>query len=311
MNVVFLGSGALACPILSALLDFPSDRVVGVVTQPDRPKGRHLQLSSCPVKEQVRNAGVPVLTPERIGAPETVEAIRAWKPELLVVAAYGQFLTRPLLEMPPVACLNVHPSLLPKYRGAAPIQWAIAHGDEVTGVSILHMTARMDAGDLILQEPMRLGPDETAATLEPRLAAAGAALLLQVLDALRSGTASRIPQDESAVVLAPKLTRADARVDWMRSAKAIRDRVRGFSPWPGSVCEAPAGSGRMLKLQKVQWLPGRGEPGDILSIGAGDPVVATGGGALRLEIVQPEGGRPMRGEEYAHGARWVPGLRLG
>lgn len=311
MNVVFLGSGRLACPVLSALLASRTCRVAGVVTQPDRPSGRNLRLSACPVREMIGGAGVPVLTPERIGAPEAVEAVRALRPDVLVTAAYGQFLTRALLSVPPVASVNVHPSLLPKYRGAAPIQWAIANGDERTGVTILHMTERMDAGDLILQEPMPIGPEDTAETLEPRLAEVGAALLIRALEALGSGTAPRIPQEESAVVFAPKLTREDGRVDWTRSAKSLCDRARGFAPWPGSACEAPAGSGRRLKLLALRVESGAGAPGEVLSVGAGDPVVATGAGALRLETVQPEGGRAMRGADYARGARWVPGLRLG
>ena len=313
MKILFMGSGPFACPAVTALRGRSGDDLVAVVTQPDRPGGRNRELRACPAKELAAAAGVPVLTPERIGDPAAVAQVEALAPDLAVVADYGQYIPSRLLRLPPLGMINIHPSLLPKYRGAAPIPWAVANGDEVTGVTILHVSPRMDAGDIILQREHPIGPDDTGAGLEPRLAAAGAALLLEAIDLLRAGRAPRMPQDEARATHARKLEKADGRLDWSLPAAALRNRIRAFQPWPGAFCEAPAGSGRLLKVLRAAVEPGvAARPGELVECHADQgPLVACGRDGLRLLEVQPEGKRPMPGCAWLCGCRLLPGMQLG
>ncbi len=301
MRLVFLGSGSLACPALERILKRPRDTLVGVVTQPPRPAGRGQCVRACPVLELATRWGVPVRTPERVNDPAEVAAVRAWRPDLLVVAAYGQLLGRELLSIAPLGGINVHPSLLPRYRGAAPIQWAIANGETETGVTIQFLSERMDAGDIILarREPIR--PDDTAATLEPRLAALGAELLERALDLFHSPPVPRTPQDESQATRAPKLRRDDGRVDWRMPAEQLRNRIRGFYPWPGCFTMWGDPPAHLLKIHAARVEPGQGEPGRILEWGRDGPLVATGQAALRLTRVQPEGRPVMDGGDFGRG----------
>lgn len=311
MRIIFMGSGQLACPAIDALLASATDEVVAVVTQPDRPGGRNLRLKSCPVKARLIGRAVPVLSPEHVSEPGVVAQLAAFQPDVIVVAAFGQFLKSNLLSLPPKGCVNIHPSLLPKYRGAAPIQWAIANGDSETGVTIMYMNQRMDAGDVILQERVGIGEEDTAVTLEPVLAQRGADLLLKALDAVRNGTAPRRPQNEADVILAPKLKKEDGRIEWGMSAVEIRNRVRGFAPWPACFCEVPDGSGHFLRVWTVRVESGRGRPGSVIEAGGDGPLVACGEGALRLLEVQPEGGKPMNGAAYLCGHKMKGGELLG
>lgn len=311
MKILFLGSGTLACPPLRLLLERPRDEVTAVVTRPERPKGRHLKMAPCPLKAFADRAGVSVLTPDKPNDPEVVARLAADRPDVLVVVAYGKFLKADLLAVPRLGALNIHPSLLPRYRGAAPIQWAVASGDAKTGVSILYVTEQMDAGDILAQETTPIEEDDTAVTLEARLAETGAVLLGRVLDRLAAGDTAGRKQNEDEVVFAPKLTKEDGRIDWSLSARAIRNQVRGFQPWPGAFCEAPEGSGRMLALHAVRLEAGEGSPGQILSEDRDGLLVATGGGALRLLQVQPAGRVLMSGGDFCRGFRWRPGDRLG
>jgi methionyl-tRNA formyltransferase len=311
MKILFVGSGALACPALLAILERGTDHLVAVVTQPDRPRGRHLHLGSCPVKALASQAGAPLLAPVSINEPNVVERLARLKPDLLVVAAYGQMLKKPVLDLPRLAAVNIHPSLLPRFRGAAPVQWTLAHGDTMTGVTLLYVTARMDAGDLLMQEREPVLDEDTAVTLEARLAQKGARMLLTLIDRFREGPLAGIPQREEDVVFAPKLSKTDGQVDWTMSAERIRNRIRGFHPWPGSCCEAPAGSDRVLLLHKAKVEPGEGAPGEILSLKGEGPLVATGEQALRLLCVQPAGRGAMAGDAYARGARLAVGDRMG
>lgn len=311
MRILFMGAGQLACPALRTLLEGKADEVVAVVTQPDRPAGRRQHLHRCPVRAFVENAAVPVIATEDASAPDMIDKLRALKPDVIVVTDFGQFLKRGVLDIPPKGVLNIHPSLLPRYRGAAPIQWAIANGDMETGVTILYVTPRMDAGDIIVQERVPIREDATALTLEPLLAEVGATLLVRALGDIRADRVRAVPQDENKVVLAPKLSKEDGRIDWPMAASAIRNRVRAFQPWPGAFCEAPEGSGRLLKILAVRVENRDGEPGLLLECGASGPLVACGEKSLRLLEVQPEGKKPMPGSAFLCGHRLEPGSRLG
>ena len=279
---------------------------------PTRPTQRPAPAPTpCPVKAFVARHGVNVVSPECVSAPEVVEQLAALSPELIVVVDFGQFLKRNILALPSNGAVNIHPSLLPKYRGAAPIQWAIANGDTETGVTILHMTEKMDAGDIILQEVVSIHDQDTAPMLEPKLAAVGARLLNQALDLIREGRVIRKPQDESQVTFARKLTKEDGRIDWPQPAAVIRNRIRGFVPWPGCYCEAPDGSGHRLRVIKTRVEPRNGAPGTILELHGDGPLVACGEEALRLLDVQPEGKKPMTGVAYLSGHKMKVGELLG
>jgi len=311
MRIVFMGSGPLACPALASLLEAPDHQVPLVVTQPDRPSGRRLHLAACPVRKLAVGRGIPVLSPEKVGAPDVVARLKALSPDLIVVADFGQFLTASVLAIPGRGTVNIHPSLLPRYRGAAPVQWAIANGDTATGVTILYVTEKMDAGDIILQEKVPIREDATCESLTPLLAHLGAALLLRALRAIEAGAAPRIPQDEAAVILAPKLKKEDGRVDWEMPAEAIRNRVRGFQPWPGCFCEVPEGSGHHVKILKARVESAAGHVGHALEWSGDGPLIACGDQSLRLLELQPEGKKPMSASAYVNGHKLRVGDRLG
>lgn len=233
------------------------------------------------------------------------------EPDLIVVVAFGQILKPALLAIPRLGCVNLHASLLPRYRGAAPISWAIARGETLTGVTTLFVNERVDAGDVIFQEPVPIGPDDTGGSLHDRLAAAGAALLARTVEAVAAGNAPRRPQNDAEATYAPKIRKTDARVDWSLAAEEIRNRVRAFNPWPVCYCEAPKGSGRILRLWRVQVEPrADARPGVVLRAD-GAPLVGTGAGALRLLEVQPEGRRVMSGEAFRLGYALREGDLLG
>lgn len=303
MRIVFMGSGEVGCPALRALAGGAGgDQLVGVVTQPDRPAGRGRKPEPCPVGRIAKEIGAPVLTPERVREATAMAAIAAWRPDVIVVAAYGQFLPRALLDLPPRGAINIHPSLLPRYRGAAPIQWAIANGERVTGVSIIFLTEHMDAGDIIFSEPLEIRDDDTAVTLTPRLAELGARLLLRALDALRTGAPPRTPQDESLATFAPKLKKEDGRIDWRRPAVEIRNRIRGFQPWPGAFFEWPRRGLTVRVLSAAAEADvGGNAPGQVIAAGGGGLCVATGAGAVRLLELQPEGRRAMPAAAFCAG----------
>lgn len=307
MRIVFMGSAEFACPAVEALRLSGHD-LVACVTQPDRPKGRHLKLSPCPVKALAEARGIPVQTPERIADAAALADVEALHPDSIVVAAYGQYLPSRLLAMPKIACINIHPSLLPKYRGAAPIQWAVASGDTMTGVTILHVSKQMDAGDLILQEPYPIGDEDTAGSLEPKLAEFGAELMLRAIGQLEQGTAARVPQDEAHVTWARKLEKADGVMDWRKPAEVLRHQVRGFQPWPGSFTLV---QGKRLKVLLARVEKGTGEPGRVLEVRGEGPLVACGEGVLRLLEVQPEGKPAIPGHAYVNGCPLAEGIVLG
>ena len=311
LKIILMGSGALACPLLEGILAAGRDEVAGVVTRPDRAGGRGLQCQPCVVKSLALARGLPVRTPENASEESFVAELAALKPDVIVVASYGQFLKKNLLAVPRLGTINVHPSLLPKYRGASPIQWALANGDTETGVSVLYVTPKMDAGDVLAQERFPISPDDTFCTLEPKLATKGAELLLRVLDNFRAGRTQGVPQDETQATFARKLSKEDGRVDWSLPAETIRNRLRGFSPWPGAQALLPGGT--LLKLHEVRVEAGRpgAAPGAILDAGETGPLVATGRGALRLAVVQPAGRKAMPGAAFLRGHRLAVGEQLG
>jgi methionyl-tRNA formyltransferase len=301
LKVVFMGSDAFAVPAVEALHGSGHD-LAACVTQPDRPQGRRLQVRACPVKARAEALGVATLTPEKVG--EAIDALAALAPDAIVVAAYGQYLPRRLLALPRLGAINIHPSLLPAYRGAAPIQWAVANGDTGTGVTILEVSPRMDAGPILLQERHPIAPDDTTPTLEARLSALGARLMLDALALLERGAATRTPQDESRVSWARKLEKGDGLLDWTRPAVELHNRVRGFQPWPGTYCRV---SGQRLGVLKTEVEAVCGAPGTILAITGAGPLIACGEGSLRLLSVHPEGRKPVSGADYLRGARPVVG----
>ncbi|HKL21327.1 MAG TPA: methionyl-tRNA formyltransferase, partial [Tichowtungia sp.] len=251
------------------------------------------------------------LCPEKVGSPEPVAALRELNADLFVVAAYGQYIPSSVLELPACGAINLHPSLLPKYRGASPIQWALANGDEVTGVTILYVSRKMDAGDIIVQREVPVRPEDNAATLEPVLAQAGADLLMEAIEQIRSGTVCATPQNDADATEVRKLTKEDGRLDWSLAASVLNNRIRAFVCWPGCFCEVPVRSGRQrLKILKAQVEDGRGEAGEILETAGEGPLVATGDGALRLLRVQPAGKKAMDGSAYLRGYPLEPGTHL-
>ena len=308
MRLAFLGTGRFAVPSLEAVLDAGHD-VVALVTQPDRESGRGRELAPPPTKLVALARGLTVQQPRRIRLPEAVEALAALAPEILVVVAYGQILPPAVLGLAPRGAVNVHASLLPLYRGAAPIQWAVARGASETGVTTMQLDEGLDTGPILLARATPIGPDETAGELQERLAALGATLLLETLAGLAAHRLEPRPQDHARATLAPILRKEDGRVDWSLAARELGWRVRGFHPWPGMTA---AWQGRGLKLLRVaEALPGPGEPGQVLAVEAQGVVVGCGGGSrLRLVEVQPESRRAMPAGAWAAGARVRPGDRF-
>lgn len=309
MRIVFLGSGNFAIPSLQSLVH-AGHEIAAVVTQPDRGKGRGLSLQPPPVKPMAEALGLPVLQPPRIRAPEAQEALRALAPELQVVVAYGQILPRAVIELAPRGTINVHSSLLPRYRGAAPIHWAIVNGETETGVTTMMIDEGLDTGPLLLSRATPIGADETTPELEARLAVLGGALLVETIEGLVRGTVSPIPQDHAAATHAPMLRKEDGRIDWSLPAEAIARRVRGLQPWPGTTTSF---GGRDLGVLRARPVGLHTQPpGTVTAIFSGGFAVACGDDTELLVLdVQPESRRPMPASDFARGARLTPGARLG
>lgn len=297
MRIVFFGTPAFAVPSLEALLR-EGQQVVAVVTQPDKPRGRSRSaLVPPPVKEAALRAGLPVLQPERPVGDLFLGALRKLQPELGVVVAYGHILRPEVLALPVHGMLNVHASLLPRLRGAAPIQWAIANGDAITGISIMQMEAGMDTGPVLHAVPTRIGPDETAGQLTARLADLGALALTEALAMHRIGALRPNPQDHGAATYAPKITRELARLDWHADAAAVAARIRAFDPAPGAWATL---DGSEVKLFGAHVADGGGMPGSIVEADDG-LVVAAGHGAVAIAEVQPAGKRRMDAADWLRG----------
>jgi methionyl-tRNA formyltransferase len=301
LRLVFMGTPEFAVPSLQVLLD-GRDAVVGVVTQPDQPSGRGMILHAPPVKKLAEAYQIPVFQPAKLRTPEALEPFHAWKPDLIVVAAYGKMLPNTVLTLPPLGCINVHASLLPKYRGAAPIQWAIAEGEEETGVTIMRISERMDAGDILFQKAIPIEADETGGSLHDKLSTLGAEALRETLQLLKQGQLLARPQNETDATYAPIIKKEDGRIDWRLSAITIERRIRAFNPWPSAYTTF---EGKLLKIFKArpEAQPPRTHvaPGTVTEVSPVHLLVATGDGQLSLLEVQLEGKRRMPIEEFLRG----------
>ena len=296
MRVVFIGTGEIGLPVLRWLLGSAEHDLVGVVTQPDKPVGRSQRIEAPPIKAALSGKRVPVLQPARIKSGDAVARLAELKPEVIVVMAYGQILPRSVLEIPSKACLNLHASLLPKYRGAAPIQAAIVAGERETGITVMYMAEGLDTGDILLQRPIAIAPDETGGSLHDRLAEFAPTALDEALTQLESGTAARTRQDAFAATYAPKLLREHGRIDWNEPADAIERKIRAFDPWPGAFAVLLDETGRERKLKVF-----RASVVDSCSADPANLVIPTKRGALKLEEVQLEGKRRLSAAEFLRG----------
>ncbi len=304
-----MGTPEFAVPALEALAGARSLDVTGVITQPDRPSGRGRQLMPSPVKQAALERGLPLSQPHSLRTPEAMAQLATWQPDVIVVAAFGQILRQDVLDLPPHGCLNIHASLLPRWRGAAPVAAAILAGDDVTGVTIMRMDAGLDTGPILAQREEPIRPDDTRATLGERLAQMGAELLVETLPAYLAGNLLPRPQPEEGATYARQLRKEDGLLDWSRPADELARRVRAFTPWPGPFT---TWRGRRLKVLRSAPLPAwRGEtpPGTVIALADG-VAVATGTGALRLEKVQLAGKRPMDSAIFIRGQRDFVGSRL-
>ncbi|PYJ84688.1 MAG: methionyl-tRNA formyltransferase [Verrucomicrobia bacterium] len=312
LRIIFFGTAELACPSLSALAQTPAFEVASVVTQRDRPRGRKLNLQSSSVKILATQKKLPVLQPERARDEGFLQELAQLRPDLIVVAAYGQILPRQILELPRFGCLNVHASLLPKYRGAAPIQWAILNDERETGVTIMKMDEGLDTGDILSQQSTPIGADDDAQTLHRRLGAIGADLLVKTIpDFVADKLLARKQPDEGANY-ARKLTKEDGRLDWNQPARSVWNRVRAFVPWPGAYTFLSAESKpQLLKIWQAEVAGGNsGLPGEVLEAGKNGIVVACGQQSLRILVLQREGGRRLNAPEFLAGHSLRPGQRL-
>jgi methionyl-tRNA formyltransferase len=308
MRIVFMGTPEVAAFSLERLFEAP-ELVVGVVTQPDRPAGRGRKTILSPVRRAAEIHGVPTLAPEKIRDPSFIDVLSQWAPDLIVVVAYGRILPRQILELAPHGCLNVHYSLLPKYRGAAPVPWAIIGGEEKSGVTTMRLVEKMDAGPIFLQREISIAPNDTTASLQAKLAPVGAELLVETIAGLKAGKLTPQAQDESKVTYAPVLKKEDGLIDWNLPAVSIERRVRGFNPWPSAYTYL---AGNLLKIHRARVID-RAEktaPGEVLKVDKEGLWIAAGAGALSLEEVQLENRKKMTAREFLNGTRIEKGARL-
>ena len=272
--------------------------VVGVYSQPDRPKGRGMKLVASPVKEVALAHDLPVFQPENFREDETVEQLRSLQPDVVAVVAYGRILPQRVLDIPRKGCINIHASVLPKYRGSAPYQWAVLDGLKETGVTAMYLCREMDAGDIIDVSKTPIGPDETAGELLDRLAVLGADLLSKTLGRMAEGEVERTPQDETQVCYAPMLDKTMCPIDWNKTAQQIHDHVRGLNPWPVATMEL---QGKRFKVYATALVPGSGKPGEILGVTKTGLKMACGDGAIEIRTLQAEGGKRMAAPDYFRG----------
>ncbi|MBO4938711.1 MAG: methionyl-tRNA formyltransferase [Oscillospiraceae bacterium] len=297
MRVVFMGTPDIAATCLKKIIA-DGFEVVGVYTQPDRPKGRGMKMVMSPTKEVALAHGIPVFQPENFRSDEDVQALRDLNPDVCAVVAYGRILPQRVLDIPAMGCVNIHASILPQYRGSAPYQWAVLDGRKETGVTAQHMALKMDAGDIIDVAKTAIGPDETAGELLDRLAVLGADLLSRTLTRFASGPVAGIPQNEEDVCFAPMLDKSMCPIDWSKTARQVHDHVRGLHPWPVATMEI---QGRKFKVHATKIVEGSGQPGQILGLTKTGLKIACGEGAVEVISLQAEGGKRMAAPDYFRG----------
>jgi len=307
LRIIFMGTPEFACPTLRVLID-RGEQVVAVVTQPDRPKGRGQQTLPPPVKLLAEQHGIPVYQPVKVRHPEAIEAIRALNPDLIVVVAFGQILPKALLEIPGHGCINVHASLLPRYRGAAPLNWCIINGETETGVTTMMMDVGLDTGDMLLKRSTPIDPDEDTSSLHDRLSGIGARLLAETLDRLAAGELVAERQDDALTCYAPMLKKEDGLIDWEKDAQSIKNLVRGMTPWPGAYSMLDE---KLLKVFRVQTASASGAPGEVVSAGRDGIEVACGAGSIVIHELQLEGKKRLPAAEFLAGCKLQPGATLG
>ncbi|NLK27711.1 MAG: methionyl-tRNA formyltransferase [Clostridiales bacterium] len=309
MKILFMGTPDFAATILVKLIASDHE-IIGVVTQPDKQKGRGKALSFPPVKELALEHKLDVYQPVKVKEPDFMDMVRKMEPEVIVVAAFGQILPKAFLEIPPLGCINVHASLLPKYRGAAPIQYSIIEGEKETGITIMHMDVGIDTGDMILQAAIPISPEETGGSLHDKLASLGADLLLEALDKIADGTAVRIPQDDTKASYVKMLSKEMGNVDFTQSAIQIERLIRGLNPWPSAYTYL---NGKTLKLWKasVEKMEVAAKPGEIIEVRKDAIVVMTGQDALSIQELQLEGKKRMTAEAFLRGYPVKTGTMLG
>jgi len=315
MRAVFMGTPEIAATVLKSVLTSRHE-VVAVVTQPDKPKGRGHEMAFPPVKEVALDAGIPVLQPQRARDEAFIEELKALQPDIILVAAYGKLLPKAILDMPKFGCINVHASLLPKYRGASPIQWAVLNGDEKSGVTIMHMAEEMDTGDIIMTKEVVLEKEETAGSLHDKLAEIGGPLLLDAMDALETGCAPRIRQNHEEATYVKMLDKTMGNLDFSQPAVQLERFIRGLNPWPTAYTKL---DGKLLKFWRAEVVPaaeavktGRdASAGTVISVAKDSFDVLTGDGVLRICELQIEGKRKMTAEEFLRGYKLETGTVLG
>lgn len=305
MRIIFMGTPDFAVPVLQSLINSRHE-VVAVVTQPDRPKGRGKNMQFSPVKECALAHNIPVMQPVNVSVPEVIDELRAYEPELIVVVAFGQFVTKKIREMPKYGCINVHASLLPKYRGAGPIQWAVINGEKESGVTTMYMCREIDKGDMLLKDTVTLDPKETGDSLHDKLSMMGGPLLLKTIDQLEDGSAVRIPQCEEESTYAPKLEKTMGNIDWTMDADRIERLVRGLNSWPGTFTKI---HGKTVKIwdcdvvrqETLTENQAAAKPGTVIVSEKDQLIVKAGNGALSLRMLQPEGKKNMTVDAYPRG----------
>lgn len=305
MRIIFMGTPEFAVPVLESLINSRHE-VVAVVTQPDRPKGRGKNMQFSPVKECALAHNIPVMQPVNVSVPEVIDELRAYEPELIVVVAFGQFVTKKIREMPKYGCINVHASLLPKYRGAGPIQWAVINGEKESGVTTMYMCREIDKGDMLLKDTVTLDPKETGDSLHDKLSMMGGPLLLKTIDQLEDGSAVRIPQCEEESTYASKLEKTMGNIDWTMDADRIERLVRGLNSWPGTFTKI---HGKTVKIwdcdvvcqETLTENQAAVKPGTVIVSEKDQLIVKAGNGALSLRMLQPEGKKNMTVDAYLRG----------
>lgn len=307
LRIIFMGTPEFACPTLQSLIDRGED-LSAVVTQPDRPKGRGQQLAPPPVKVLAQQHGITVLQPVKVRLPEVVEQLQALAPDLIVVVAFGQILPKAVLDIPRFGCINIHASLLPRWRGAAPINWCLISGDSETGVTTMQMDVGLDTGDMLVKRAIPIEPEDDARTLHDKLSILGAEALGETLDLLAAGRLVAEKQDDSLTCYAAMLKKEDGELDWTMAAPDLRNRIRGMNPWPGTFTFL---DGKLVKVFKGAEGMASGQPGTIIRAGRDGIEVACGSGSLILGELQLEGKKRLPAAEFLAGCRLEPGMVLG